>query len=193
MTLYQKLRSLHLATALFSLLFLIAFAIGAVEFAHGKWVGRGETSTVETRRLSPGITDARILARAWRGELSSIEAASDQLEFRVSTSLGKVFEVTYSIATGEATVKTTIPSFLRTFAWIHVSRGIWAWGSVLVSLALITLGVSGISLWFQNRKERWIGVALIVGEVGIALGLILIDARRLTDSTHRTSVKYSLL
>jgi hypothetical protein len=173
MTMYQKLRSLHLATALFSLLFLIAFAIGAVEFAHGKWVGRGETSTVETRRLSRGITDGRILARAWRGELSSIEAASDQLKFRVTTSLGKAVEVTYSIATGEATVKTTIPSFLRTFAWIHVSRGIWAWGSVLVSLALITLGISGISLWFQNRKERWIGAALIAGEVGIALGLIL--------------------
>jgi hypothetical protein len=173
MSMYQQLRTLHLATALFSLVFLVAFAIGAVEFAHGKWVGRGETSTGETRQFSPGITDARILARAWRGELSSIEAAPGVLKFRVTTSLGKAFEVTYSIGTGDATVKTTIPSFLRTLAWIHVSRGIWAWGSVLVSLALITLGVSGISLWFQNRKERWIGAALIVGEVCIALGLIL--------------------
>jgi hypothetical protein len=173
MSLYQKLRSLHLATALFSLVFLIAFAIGAVEFAHRKWGGPGETSTVETRQFTPGITDARILARERRGELSSIEASSGALKFRVTTSLGKAVEVTYSIATGEATVKTTIPSFLRTLAWIHVSRGIWACGSVLVSLALITLGVTGISLWFQNRKERWIGAALIVVETGIAVSLML--------------------
>jgi len=173
MSIYQKLRGIHLATALFSLVFLLAFAIGAVEFAHRKWGGPGETSTLETRQFTPGITDARILARAWRGELSSIEPSPGVLKFRVTTSLGKAFEVSYSSVTGEATVKTTIPSFLRTFAWIHVSRGIWAYGSALVSLALITLGVSGVFLWFQNRQERWIGAALIVLEVGIALGLIL--------------------
>jgi hypothetical protein len=173
MSMYQKLRALHLATGLFSLMFLLAFTIGAVEFAHRKWGGPGETSTVETRQFTPGITDARILARAWRGELSSIEPSADVLKFRVTTSLGKAFEVSYSSMTGEATVKTTIPSFLRTMTWIHVSRGIWAYASALVSLALITLGITGISLWVQNRKERWIGVALMIGEVGIALGLII--------------------
>jgi hypothetical protein len=172
-SMYQKLRAIHLVTALFSLVFLLAFAIGAVEFAHRKWVGRGETSKLETRQFTPGITDARILARAWRGELSSIEASPGALKFRVTTSRGKAFEVTYSSATGETKVKTTTPGFLRTMAWIHVSRGIWAYGSVLVSLALITLGATGIILWFQNRRERWIGAALIVGEVGIAFGLIL--------------------
>jgi hypothetical protein len=173
MSMYQTLRALHLSTALFSLIFLLAFATGAVEFAHRKWGGIGETSTVETRQFAPGITDARILAQAWRGELSSIEASPGLLKFRVTTSLGKASEVTYSSATGGTQVKTTVPNFLRTMAWIHVSRGIWAYGSVLVSLALITLGVSGLYLWFQNRKERWIGAALIAGEVGIALGLIL--------------------
>jgi hypothetical protein len=170
---YQTLRALHLSTALFSLVFLLAFTIGAVEFAHRKWGGPGETSTVETRLFTPGITDARILARAWRGELSSVEPSADVLKFRVTTSLGKAFEVSYSSTTGETKVKTTTPGFLRTMAWIHVSRGIWVCGSVLVSLALLTLGVSGLYLWFHNRKERWIGVAFIVGEVGIALGLIL--------------------
>jgi hypothetical protein len=173
MSMYQTLRALHLSTALFSLIFLLAFAIGALEFAHRKWGGIGETSTEETRQFTPGITDARILAREWRGELSSIEPSPGVLKFRVTTSLGKAVEVTYSSATGEAKVKTTTPGFLRTMPWIHISRGIWVYGSVLVSLALITLGVTGISLWFQNRKERWIGSALIVFEVGIALGLIL--------------------
>ena len=39
---YQKLRAIHLSTALFSLIFLLAFAIGAVEFAHRKWGAPGK-------------------------------------------------------------------------------------------------------------------------------------------------------
>jgi len=173
MSIYQKLRAVHLGTALFSLAFLLAYGIGAVEFAHRKWMAGSEQSTVETRRFAPGVTDARILAREWRGELAAIENSAGALKFRVTTSLGRTFEVTYSIATGETTVKTTTVSFLRTLAWMHVSRGSWAYAAALVSLGLLTLGATGIYLWFQNHKERWIGGSLLVVEVVIALGLIV--------------------
>jgi hypothetical protein len=63
MSMFQKLRSLHLSTALFSMLFLLAYAVSAVEFAHRKWLPRSEYSTSESRKLPAGITDARILAR----------------------------------------------------------------------------------------------------------------------------------
>jgi hypothetical protein len=56
---------------------------------------------------------------------------------------------------------------------MHVSRGSWAYAAVLVSLALLTLGTTGIYLWFRNHSERWIGGALVVVEVAIALGLIV--------------------
>jgi hypothetical protein len=56
---------------------------------------------------------------------------------------------------------------------MHRSRGIWAVVAALVSLGLLTLGGTGIYLWFQNHKERWIGGALVVVEVGIAVGLII--------------------
>jgi hypothetical protein len=170
---YQKLRAVHLGTALFSLVFLLAYGIGAVEFAHRKWVMPPEQSEVETRRLAPGITDARILAREWRGELAAIENSPGALKFRVTTSLGRTFEINYSIATGEAAVKITTIGFLRTLAWMHTSRGNWAFAAALVSLALLTLGATGIYLWFRNHAERWIGGALVVVEVMIALGLIV--------------------
>lgn len=170
---YQKLRSLHLATAMFSVIFLLAYAISAVEFAHRKWFAHPERLQVEARRLTPGVTDARVLAREWRGELESIANSPGFLKFRVTTALGRSFEVTYSIVSGDATVKTTAVSFLTTSAWMHRSRGIWAWVAAIVSLGLLTLGGTGIYLWFQNHKERWIGGVLVVAEVGITVGLIV--------------------
>jgi hypothetical protein len=170
---YQKLRGLHLATALFSLVFLLAYGISAVEFAHRKWFAHPEESTVGTRRLAPGITDARVLAREWRGELEAIENSTGALKFRVTTPLGRAYEVNYSIVTGETTVKATTISFLTTLAWMHHSRGVWAFAAALVSLALLILGATGIYLWFHNHKERWIGGALVAAEVVVTVGLII--------------------
>jgi len=173
MSMYQKLRTLHLSTALFMLPFLLAYAISAVEFAHRKWVSHPERSTTETRRFALGITDARILAREWRGELTSVENSPGVLKFRVLTSLGGSHDVVYSIATGETTVKTTTISFLTTLAWIHVSHGIWAFAAGLVSVGLLMLGATGIYLWFKNHSERWIGSLLVTAGIVIALGLIV--------------------
>ena len=173
MSMYQKLRGLHLATALFSLAFLLAYGISAVEFAHRKWLAHPEQSTVQTRWLKPGITDARVLAREWRGELEAIENSTGALKFRVTTPLGRAYEVKYSIVTGETTVRTTTISFLTTLAWMHHSRGVWALAAALVSLALLTLGATGIYLWFHNHNERWIGGGLVTAEVAVTLGLII--------------------
>lgn len=173
MSMYQKLRSLHLGTALCSLVFLLAYGISAVELAHRKWFTHPERSTVETRWLKPGIEDARVLARAWRGELGPIENSPGALKFRVTTPLGRAYEVNYSMATGETTVKTTTISFLTTLVWMHHSNGMWAVAAAMVSLGLLTLGATGIYLWFHNHNERWIGCLLVAVEVGITLGLII--------------------
>jgi hypothetical protein len=53
--------------------FQLAYATSAVEFADRKWLPLSEYSTEETRKLAPGITEARILARQRRGELTSVE------------------------------------------------------------------------------------------------------------------------
>jgi hypothetical protein len=170
---YQKLRSIHLSTALFSMAFLLAYAISAVEFAHRKWLPHPEHSTVETRKLAPGTTNARILARQWRGELTSVENSPGFLNFSVMTPLGRSYSVTYSIGTGDTAVKTTTKSFLTTLAFIHVSRGIWAFATAFVSLALLTLGITGLYLWFKNHSSRWIGSVLLLVGVTTAMGLII--------------------
>ena len=87
--------------------FLLVYAIGAVEFAHREWLPRSVRSTEAPRKLASGITDARSLARQWRGELESVESSPDVLKFRITSTLGRSFDVTYSIATGDTTVKTT--------------------------------------------------------------------------------------
>jgi hypothetical protein len=169
----MKLRNLHLSTALFSFLFLLAYAISAVEFAHQKWAPHPHWTSVETRKLPPGITDARIAARKWRGELSEIETPPGTLKFRVMTPLGTGYDVTYSIATGETIVQTTTIAFLTKLIWLHVSHGPWTVVVALVSLAMLTLGLTGLYLWFKNHKERGTGIALILIGAGIPLALLI--------------------
>jgi hypothetical protein len=169
----MTLRKIHLSTALFLLVFLLAYSIGAVEFAHRKWVSHPSWTTGETRKLPPGITDARVIAREWRGELASVENSPGYLKFRVTSSLGRSHEVTYSIATGDTEVKTTTISFLTTLAWIHISHGIWAYVAILFALGLLTLGATGVYLWFRNRNERWIGGAVLLLGAGIPLALLI--------------------
>jgi len=170
---YQKLRSIHLATALFSLIFLLAYEFSAVEFAHRKWFSHPNHSTTETRQMTPGITDARILAREWRGELSEIENSPGVLKFRVMTLLGSTHEVSYSIATGATTIVTNTVGLGTQMAFVHVAHGIWAVIAGVVSIALLIMGISGIYLWFKNHKERWIGTALLLAGAVFSIGLIV--------------------
>ena len=167
------LRNVHLSTSLFFVLFLLAYGISAVEFAHRKWVSHPEHSTESRRKLPAGITDARVAAREWRGELGPIETPPGSLKFRVVSPLGTGYDVEYSIATGDTKVRTTTASFLTTLAWLHISRGIWAYITPLVSAGLLIIGLTGLYLWFKKRSERWIGVALLLLGAGIPLALII--------------------
>jgi hypothetical protein len=94
------------------------------------------------------------------------------LKFQVMTGLGNSRNVTYAIASGNTRVITN-NSFLRTFAFIHASHGVWAVTAALVSLALLTLGVTGLYLWFRNRPSRVIGGALFLFGATTAIGLIV--------------------
>jgi hypothetical protein len=170
---FSLLRKIHLSTSLFLLLFLLAYAISAVDFAHRKWLPHPHRISEETRKLSPGITDARVLAREWRGELAKVENSPGYLKFRVTTSLGRSREIAYSIATGDTKIQTSNVGLFTTLAWLHTSQGIWAFVAILFSAGLLTLGVTGIYMWFKNRNERWIGAALLVIGAGIPLGLII--------------------
>jgi hypothetical protein len=170
---YQKLRNIHLATALFLLLFLVAYAVSAVDFAHRKWLPHPHWIWVENLKLDPGVADARALARHWRGELAEVENSPGYLRFRVNTNLGRSRDVTYSIATGDTQVQTSTIGLFTTLAFMHIAQGVWAYVAIVFSIGLLTLGVTGIYLWFKNRNERWIGAVLLLAGGGVAVSLIV--------------------
>jgi hypothetical protein len=170
---YQVLRKLHLSAALFSLIFLVAYTIGAVELAHRKWFSHPYSTIEEPRKMTPGITDARVLAREWRGELTNVENSPGRLKFMVRTPLGKTFDVSYLIASGDTTLRTTTTNFMTTLVLVHVSHAIWAWCAALVSLGLLTLGATGLYLWFKNNNERWVGIVLLLAGLAISMGLVI--------------------
>jgi hypothetical protein len=180
---YRKLRTIHLCTALFLCAFLLAYAISAVQLAHRQWIRQTEHTTVENLALTPGMTDARLVARElmdryrMRGELTFVEPPS----FRVAR-LGTVYEVAYSAATGVANVRTSTRGFMSVLNFIHISRGfshgyapmnLWTVTLVLVSIGLLTLGASGLYLWFKNRSERVVGAILLTAGAGMAAILIV--------------------
>jgi hypothetical protein len=170
---YQKLRNIHLATALFFLPLLLAYAVSAVDFAHRKRLPHPHWISVENLKLEPGITEARVLARQWRGELADVENSPGTLKFRVMTSLGRSRDITYSIATGETQVQTSTVGLFTTLAFMHIAQGVWAYVAILFSLGLLTLGVTGMYLWFKNHNERWIGSALLLAGAGVTVGLVI--------------------
>ena len=89
------------------------------------------------------------------------------------SSLGGSHEVTYSIASGAATIGSNSTGLFTTLAFIHVAHGAWAFASMLFSLGLLTLGVTGIYLWFKQRRDRRTGVVLLLIGAGIPLALIV--------------------
>jgi hypothetical protein len=184
---HRKLRTIHLCTALFLSALLLAYGISAVQMAHQQWIPLTEHTTGETFALTPGLTDARLVARdlmdrhSMRGELTLVSPSSEALRFRV-TRLGTVYEIAYSISSGGANVRTSTSGFMGVLNSIHRSKSLshtyapmisWTIMLGLVSIGLLTLGASGLYLWFRNHKERWIGAILLIIGAGIPAALII--------------------
>jgi hypothetical protein len=179
----MTLRTLHLAAALFCLPFLAMYAASGVQMAHRRWFPLHDRVSVERVMLSAGIGDARAVARLLpaRGELAGIRVSPVSLRFRIARP-GTVWEVDYSIATGETSVRTVRAGFVGMLNRIHQTQGMWhelalidVWAGSLgvVSLGLLLLGASGLYLWFRNRAERVIGVVLLIAGSGLAAALIV--------------------
>jgi hypothetical protein len=179
---YQKLRSIHLATGMFCLAFLLMYGVSAVQMAHRRWWPIRERVTERSVRLTAGLSDARVASRelAIRGELTAVRTSAGALRFRIVRP-GTVNQVEYSVATGEAKVRTADSGFTGLLNRLHQVQGMWheyplmnLWSAVLglVSLGLMVLGVTGLYLWFRNRSERWIGAVLLGAGGGLAAILI---------------------
>jgi len=187
---YSKLRTIHLCTAMFSLAFLVMYTVSAVQMSHTRWFNNRPSVSESRLSIAPGLGDARaaaheLIARGLRGELRTIQTATAQrLVFRIVRP-GTVYDITYTAASGEAAVKTSVSGVLGYLNRLHHIEGLWhewplfnVWGAFvgLVSVALFAMGLSGLYLWFQNRRERRIGAVLLTAAV-LFTGSLIVSMR----------------
>jgi hypothetical protein len=184
---HRTVRTVHLCTALMVLPFLLLYLASAVQLAHRSWFPLSQSTSRRTIALPAGLDDARVVARSlWerravRGELAGIQTATDSLQFRM-VHPGEVSRVEYSAATGVAMVETTRAGFMGFANRLHQLHGAWhdeaalnVWAAALglLSLAMLTMGATGLFLWFQDRSLRRTGGILLVAGVVFALSLII--------------------
>jgi len=182
---YRTLRSIHLCAGLFALVFLVVYAISALQMTHGKWVHMEARTTERNVELPAALAGARDAARdlAQRydisGELTAIRVTPAGVTFRILNP-GMVWQADYTAATGATRLRITDTGILGTLNRIHQMRGVWhnwvaynIWATLLalVGCAILTLGGTGIYLWWKtNRDHRFTG-ALFAAGVAIAGGL----------------------
>jgi hypothetical protein len=184
---YPKIRSLHLCAGLFGLAFLLMYGASALQMAHRRWFPVQEHVTQYSVALPPGLTDARAAARqlmqqnSLRGELAGVQAEGRALRFRIMRP-GTVCEIEYSAQTGEAKIRLSDSGLPGTLNRIHQTKGLWhewrllnAWAAAvgMVSLGLLTLGGTGLYLWFKIHRQRWIGAVMLAFGLSVAGSLIV--------------------
>ena len=181
---YRTIRSIHLCAGLFSLIFLVVYAVSAVQMTH-PWF-RVQARTSERAVVLPAnLTDAREAARAlaashgiW-GELTGIRSNPSGLSFRILRP-GMVWQADYTASSGTTRLRTTDSGVSGALNRIHQMRGIWhswmaynIWAALLalVGLAILTLGASGLYLWWKTHKDRRLTGVLLASSVAIIGGL----------------------
>jgi hypothetical protein len=182
---YRTIRSIHLCAGLFSLVFLAMYGVSAVQMTHGGWLRMRPRVVTRIVTLPRTTADARALARELAerygiaGELTGIHAGADGVSFRILRP-GIVWQADYVPATGETALRITDSGLLGMLNRIHQMRGLWhEWGAynlwamllAMVGAAILTLGATGVYLWWKtNRNHRWSGAVLAVS-VAVVGGL----------------------
>ena len=173
---YPTIRTMHLLLASFSLPFLLMYAVSAVQMTHSGWFDMKPAVHEDRVSLTPGIADARVVARAvidrrphMGGELTTVQRTAAGWNLRVVLP-GTVHDVQYDRNSGEARVKTSVAGVMGMLNRLHHAAGLWhepvslqVWGVLVtvVSGALMLVGVTGISMWFMRRTERRMGAVLL--------------------------------
>lgn len=186
---YRWTRNLHLWLGLFFLLFLLVYGLSSVQMAHPEWFPMEPTVTEERVPVAAArARDARALAQelrerhGLRGDLRQAEETAAGLRLRIVRP-GTVHEVSYRRAAGEASVRTSVATFMGMLNRIHHVGGLWhgyalinVWGVLvaLVSVGLVLLGASGIYLWFRVHRERLAGAVLLTLSLAFSLTLVVL-------------------
>lgn len=189
---YQTIRNLHLIAASLALPFLLMYGLSAVQMSHNGWFDMKPSVTERTLAVTAEQGDARAVARevmdrlpAVRGELQNVQATAAGLNLRIVVP-ATVHEIRYTRATGVAQIKTSVGGVMVMLNRLHhlagfgrgvASMNLWGAAVVIVSLALLFIGATGIWMWFLRRTERTTGLILLAINVAVALTLIVLIRR----------------
>ena len=185
---YRTIRNIHLMLGLACCLFLLTYAVSAVQMSHNDWFDM-EPTVVETAvEVDPAeATSPRALARALmatyglRGAIDRAADGEQGYDIRISRP-GTLAEVRYTPGSTHATVKTSTANFMGMLNRIHHVNGLYhedallnLWGAFvgLVSLALLALGGTGVYMWFKLYNERLVGGVILLAGLGVGLGVLI--------------------
>ena len=183
---YRLIRKLHLAVGLFVVPWALMYAISGFQMAHPDWLPVSHTTRQWESTLTAPSDDPKALARELReqsgssGELRSVEVGDEQTSFRLRRP-GTETDVEVDRATGKARIREQVADGLGFMSRMHhvagwnrhVPTGLLGLFLVLVCLAMVFLGASGIYLWYKLVAERTTGWIVLGVGTAYALGLLV--------------------
>jgi hypothetical protein len=178
---FRLMRNIHLIFGLLFFFYALVFAVSSLVIIYRPWLALKPEDQERTVRLTAGSTQTpRAVAlelmrdHDLQGDLRDIRQDGEEIRFFVMRP-GTRSDVVYSASGGEAKIQTRRQGFLEMLVQLHTNHGFWhefvpsnAWAllSLLGSVGLFLLGVTGIYLWFCHNEER------VIGGVILAIGLI---------------------
>ena len=93
---------------------------------------------------------------------------------------GMVWAAEYAASTGETKLRITDTGLLGAMNRIHqmcgvwhewVAYNVWAWLLSLVGVAILTLGATGLYLWWKTHRDRRVTGAMLAAGVAVVGGL----------------------
>ncbi len=188
---YKIIRNIHLFLGLLSFSFLLMYSVSAVQMSHLGWFSMQPTVTEQVVAITPADaqnprTFAQQLMQAgmW-GELQNVNQNDSGFRLRIVRP-GTTYDVEYAAGSPTAKVKASVAGFMGMLNRLHHTAGFyreqsitdwWAAFVALTSLALLTLGATGVYMWFKLYKERLIGGIFL--SIGLFVGLGLLVTTRI--------------
>ena len=173
---FRLMRNIHLWLGLAVAAMALMFAVSSIYVVYRQFLPDEVRETERTVSIAAeAASTPRALARElmlnhdMKGDLFEVTEEAGVITFRINRP-GAAHLVEFSRATGEAKIVDKQWQLGQTLLQIHTTHGFWhdfapnwIWSvlSLLTSIGLLLLGVSGIYLWFAHRNERMIGGALL--------------------------------
>ena len=181
------MRTVHLLCGAFALPGLLMYGVSSVQMAHNSWFVMKPAVSSSELAMAPGSTDGRVIARqamaatGVHGDINSVDPSPAGFVIRIAIP-GTVHEIRYDRMTGVARIRTSRAGLMGMLNRLHHADGLWhddrglnLWGILVgvVSLATLTLGVTGIWMWWLRRQERTWGLVLIAANLAFSIGVLL--------------------